>query len=227
VATGPDFGVGSGGGQDGDGPEDSAEVPARSASAERERTKAYVANTTGPIFRYLERIRQLLIAEPDLQAKTLFEHLQRTYPGRFRYGKVRTMRRRIKHWQATEGPPREVFFAQDHRLGEFCQSDFTHCRELGRTINGCISASNLRLRSNLLELGNEKCLLFRNASSVVRRPGFALMLGYSALHTAAMLARLDPAMNRVKRLGADAGDAADEPVDYREGSPSLVPEERP
>jgi hypothetical protein len=83
-----------------------------------------------------EEIRQLLIAEPDLQAKTLFEHLQRTYPGRFRDGQVRTLRRRIKYWRATEGPPREVFFAQEHRPGELCQSDFTHCRELGVTING-------------------------------------------------------------------------------------------
>jgi hypothetical protein len=83
-----------------------------------------------------EEIRQLLISQPNLQAKTLFEHLQRTYPGRFQDGQVRTLRRRIKHWRATEGPPREVFFAQEHRPGELCQSDFTHCRELGVTING-------------------------------------------------------------------------------------------
>jgi hypothetical protein len=29
-----------------------------------------------------------------------------------------------------------VFFAQEHRPGELCQSDFRHCRELGVTING-------------------------------------------------------------------------------------------
>ena len=83
-----------------------------------------------------EEIGQLLAAEPDLQAKTLFEHLQRKYPGRFQDGQVRTLRRRIQYWRATEGPPREVFFAQEHRPGELCQSDFTHCRELGITING-------------------------------------------------------------------------------------------
>jgi hypothetical protein len=83
-----------------------------------------------------EEIRQLLSAEPDLEPKTLFEHLQRTYPGRFQDGQVRTLRRRIKYWRATEGPPREVFFAQEHRPGELCQSDFTHCRELDVTING-------------------------------------------------------------------------------------------
>jgi hypothetical protein len=83
-----------------------------------------------------EEIRELLVAEPGLQAKTAFEHLQRTYPGRFSDGQVRTLRRRVKYWRATEGPPREVFFAQEHRPGELCQSDFTHCRELGVMING-------------------------------------------------------------------------------------------
>lgn len=83
-----------------------------------------------------EEIRQLLAVEPGLQAKTLFEHLQQVHPGRFSDGQVRTLRRRISYWRATEGPPREVFFAQEHRPGELCQSDFTHCRELGVTING-------------------------------------------------------------------------------------------
>jgi hypothetical protein len=83
-----------------------------------------------------QEIQPLLMAEPGLQAKTLFEHLQRTYPGRFPDGQIRTLRRRIQYWRATEGPPREVFFAQEHRPGELCQSDFTHCRELGVTING-------------------------------------------------------------------------------------------
>jgi hypothetical protein len=83
-----------------------------------------------------DEIRQLLAVEPGLQAKTIFEHLQQAYPGRFSDGQVRTLRRRISYWRATEGPPREVFFAQEHRPGELCQSDLTHCRELGVTING-------------------------------------------------------------------------------------------
>lgn len=49
---------------------------------------------------------------------------------------MRTLRRRIKYWRATERPPREVFFAQEHRPGELCQSDFTHCRDLSVTIDG-------------------------------------------------------------------------------------------
>jgi hypothetical protein len=46
-----------------------------------------------------EEIRPLLVAEPGLQAKTVFEYLQRTYPGRFSDGQVRTLRRRIKYWR--------------------------------------------------------------------------------------------------------------------------------
>jgi hypothetical protein len=83
-----------------------------------------------------DEIRELLTAEPGLQTKTIFEHLQQAHPGRFSDGQVRTLRRRISYWRATEGPPREVFFAQEHRPGALCQSDFTHCRELGVTING-------------------------------------------------------------------------------------------
>jgi hypothetical protein len=83
-----------------------------------------------------EEMRQRLKVEPGLQAKTLFGHLQDTEPGRFADGQLRTLQRRIKQWRATEGPAKEVFFAQQHRPGELCQSDFTHCRELGVTIGG-------------------------------------------------------------------------------------------
>lgn len=66
----------------------------------------------------------------------MFEYLQQREPSQFSDGQVRTLQRRMKNWRALEGPPREVFFAQDHDPGELCQSDFTHCRELGITING-------------------------------------------------------------------------------------------
>lgn len=69
-----------------------------------------------------------------LEAKTIFEYLQRKYPGEFSEGQLRTFQRKVKHWRATEGPPREVYFAQEHRPGYLCQSDFTHMDELGITI---------------------------------------------------------------------------------------------
>ena len=83
-----------------------------------------------------QEVRELLEASAGLEAKTLFEHLQRSYPGRFQDGQLRTLQRRVKHWRATEGPAREVFFAQEHRPGRLCASDFTHMEELGVTIQG-------------------------------------------------------------------------------------------
>jgi hypothetical protein len=53
-------------------------------------------------------VRKLFENDPGLEAKTVFEHLQRVYPGRFQDGQVRTLQRKVKHWRATEGPSREV-----------------------------------------------------------------------------------------------------------------------
>ena len=71
-----------------------------------------------------------------LEAKTLFQELQRRYPGRFQDGQLRTLQRRIKTWRATEGSAREVYFPQEHHPGELAQSDFTDMKALGVTIQG-------------------------------------------------------------------------------------------
>jgi hypothetical protein len=80
---------------------------------------------------------QLQIQEsPGLEAKTLFEWLQREYPGQFSDGQIRTLQRRIKLWRVTEGPAQEVYFGQKHVPGRLCASDFTHMTELGITLAG-------------------------------------------------------------------------------------------
>ena len=73
---------------------------------------------------------------PGLEAKTLFEALQRHHPGRYEDGQPRTLQPHIKQWRAEHGPEREVFFPQEHRPGEALQLDFTDARELGITIAG-------------------------------------------------------------------------------------------
>jgi hypothetical protein len=83
-----------------------------------------------------EEVRQELAVNPGLEAKTLFQMLQRKYPGRFQDGQVRTLQRRVRIWRAQEGPAKEVFLAQEHRPGRLCQSDFTHLSDLGITIAG-------------------------------------------------------------------------------------------
>jgi len=81
-------------------------------------------------------IKSMLEINPGLEAKTIFEHFQRRKPGRFNDGQLRTLQRRIKVWRASEGPPKEAFFAQVHKPGQLGQSDFTHMNKLGITIGG-------------------------------------------------------------------------------------------
>mgnify|MGYP006290940801 FL=1 len=73
---------------------------------------------------------------PELEAKTLFEWLLDKNPERYDPGQLRTFQRRVRDWRALNGPPKEVFFAQEHRPGEAMQTDFTWATELGITIRG-------------------------------------------------------------------------------------------
>ena len=51
-----------------------------------------------------DKIKSMLEVNPGLEAKTLFEDLQRKKPGEFADGQLRTLQRRIRHWRAVEGP---------------------------------------------------------------------------------------------------------------------------
>jgi hypothetical protein len=82
------------------------------------------------------KIREQLSTNPGLEVKTIFAALQREQPERFADGQLRTLQRKVKHWRATEGPAQEVYFVQEHRAGELCESDFTHLTELGVRISG-------------------------------------------------------------------------------------------
>jgi len=73
---------------------------------------------------------------PGLEAKTIFEDLQRRYPGRFQDGQLRTLQRKVKKWRVLEGRPQEVFFPQDYQPGRLSQSDFTHLTKLRVLIRG-------------------------------------------------------------------------------------------
>jgi hypothetical protein len=81
-------------------------------------------------------VAEQLAQNPGLQAKTLFQALQRQHPGRFADGQLRTLQRRVRQWRAECGPAKEVFFAQVHHPGRLAASDFTHCSELDVTLAG-------------------------------------------------------------------------------------------
>ena len=109
---------------------DGGELPSESKPDRTWRTRE------DPFERVWEEVRQQVDANPGLEAKTLFEALQRRYPGEFTDGQLRTLQRRMKRWRATEGPGREVFFAQKHVPGRLGESDFTYMNELAITIGG-------------------------------------------------------------------------------------------
>jgi hypothetical protein len=83
-----------------------------------------------------DAVQRQIQESPGLEAKTLFEWLQREYPGRFSDGQIRTLQRRIKLWRVTEGPAQEVYFGQKHVPGRLCASDFTHMTEVGDHARG-------------------------------------------------------------------------------------------
>lgn len=83
-----------------------------------------------------EELEQKLDLLPGLDAKTLFDNLQRRFPGRYQDGQLRTLQRKMKRWRALEGPGKEVFFEQVYTPGERSESDFTRMKTLGVTIQG-------------------------------------------------------------------------------------------
>lgn len=87
-----------------------------------------------PFEGFWDELRDNLAANPGFEAKTLFDDLQRRFPGRFSDGQLRTLQRRFKCWRALEGPSQEIFFPQVHHPGQLAQSDYTHMGEMGITI---------------------------------------------------------------------------------------------
>ena len=76
----------------------------------------------------------LLQRAPKLMAITLLRKLQDDHPDRFPDGMLRTLQRHIRQWRAVAGPPKEVFFPQDHAPGHRGLSDFTAMGDLRITI---------------------------------------------------------------------------------------------
>ena len=89
-----------------------------------------------PFVHEWDQIKNLIQNNPGLEAKTIFDHLQRTLAGKYQDGQLRTLQRHIKQWRSTEGPAKEVYFPQIHYPGILSASDFTHMDDLGITICG-------------------------------------------------------------------------------------------
>ena len=82
----------------------------------------------------------LLRGAPRLMAVTLLRKLQDDHPQRFPDGVLRTLQRHLRQWRALQGPPKEVFFPQEHAPGHRGLSDFTAMGKLCITIAGAAFA---------------------------------------------------------------------------------------
>jgi hypothetical protein len=89
-----------------------------------------------PLADLWQKVQERLEAEPRLQAKTLFDWLQKEHPGRLTQSQRRTFERRVQRWRATAGKARTVMFSQVHHAGDLAASDFTSMNALGVTILG-------------------------------------------------------------------------------------------
>lgn len=105
-------------------------VGGRGREARRYRTRA------DPFAGVWREVEGLLERVPGLSARTIFELLRGHEGSEFSEGQLRTLQRRVKGWRARRGPEKEVMFPQEHRPGEYGQSDFTSMNDLGVSIGG-------------------------------------------------------------------------------------------
>jgi hypothetical protein len=81
-------------------------------------------------------LKPMLEKTPTLTAITLLECLQTKYPEEYPDSVWRTLQRRVKTWQALQGPEKEVMFYQTHEPGRQGLSDFTLLKNASVTIVG-------------------------------------------------------------------------------------------
>jgi hypothetical protein len=87
------------------------ELPGQRKSPRKYRTRP------DPFAEVWPEIEAMLEQAPGLEAVTIFEALRGREELIFSDGQLRTLQRRIRRWRASQGPEREVFFAQQHRIG--------------------------------------------------------------------------------------------------------------
>ena len=89
-----------------------------------------------PLEKIWPQAKVMLEEAPDLEAKTLFEHLCERSPLLGQPKHLRSFQRKVKQWRLENGPDKEVFFTQDWEPGRAMQLDWTHAEELAVTIGG-------------------------------------------------------------------------------------------
>ncbi len=99
--------------------------------------KRYWRTRTDPFADVWEtEIVPLLKKNQQLAPITLFEKLQKDYPGEYQDSKLRTFQRRVSKWKALHGPDKDVVFRQEQVAGRMGLSDFTKLKKVTITIQG-------------------------------------------------------------------------------------------
>ena len=91
-----------------------------------------------PLIRLWPLALKFLESTPELslQPKALFLYLVANHPIEAAALALRTFQDRVRSWRAQNGPPKEVFFPQQHEPGACVQFDWFCANELKITING-------------------------------------------------------------------------------------------
>ena len=102
-----------------------------------ERKKPHTWRTrTDPFDDVKDDLCTLLSKADDLQALTIFQHLQEKYPGKFHDGQLRTLERRVKEWKMEQGNSKLLSVPQKHIPGKLMELDWTCMNALQITIEG-------------------------------------------------------------------------------------------
>lgn len=108
----------------------------RGAAAKGARPQRAYRTRPDPFEAVWPEVEKMLEAAPGLESKTIFVRLLERPDASFTEGQLRTLQRKIRRWRVEHGPQKEVMFPQEHRPGEYAQSDFTSMNDLGITIEG-------------------------------------------------------------------------------------------
>ena len=154
-----------------------------------------------------DSVQKQVQESPGLEAKTLFEWLQREYPGRFSDGQIRTLQRRDQTVAGDGGTrAQEVYFGQRHTPGRLCASDFTQHEKssasllLGRPLNTWFTV----LRVDVFKLGNgHNPALFRESGKRSARAGKNAVWELGAVAAEHRTDSLSSAVNNMSNLTMD------------------------
>jgi hypothetical protein len=143
----------------------------------------------------------MLVAAPELEAKSIFEHFLERYPGRFEQRHLRTFQRRVRQWRSMHGAAKEIHFAQISQPGEVIQTDWTHAEKLGITIAG-IAYPHLLCHSVLVHSNWEWATRCASESLLSVRSGIQAAL--SRLGRVPRVWQIDNSSTATRRLSKEA-----------------------